>query len=531
MSLSNLLQVNLRRLILMLAMFSVIVTLMNVFLASYKVQKQLLLENTLEANRVYTAKLAASIEDFFHASQKQLNYSARQIHSLTLNPGRLLDEVDRLEQQNSTFNAVVIIDPTNRVISASPSARKLTGQQIHSAEVSQIQTLRIPAISPPFLSPMGNLIVALSQPLFSPEGEYLGFISGSIHLDKTNMLTRLLEQHHYRDGSYLYVVDQEKRLLYHIEKDRIGEIVANNPVINQVITGESGAQQLENSKGIRVLAGYSPIPATGWGVVAQKPEAETFSALEERMLAVFHYSLPYVLATFALIWLLALLISRPLRQLANSARQMNSREARPTINRIRTWYYESAQLKRSLLEGLGLMHDKISRLHMDSQTDPMTGLYNRRGMNQILQKIQPESQHIAIIALDIDHFKQVNDTWGHDTGDEVIRIVAEIMKSCSRSDDFICRSGGEEFIILLPDTDQPIAIRLAERIRHSLEQQHIRQIESSVTVSCGVAHWFATENRSVTQAMKAADQALYQAKQQGRNRVIQACQEEEACPA
>ncbi|MBB1486805.1 sensor domain-containing diguanylate cyclase [Oceanospirillum sediminis] len=519
MSVSSLLQLNLRRLILILALFGVAVTLLNTFIASYQVQKQLLLDNTLEANRVYSSKLSANIERFLQNAQHQLQFSAYKAKDHFNNLNWLKDEAYRVVRQDLSFDSVIIVDRNNQIVAAYSdiSSGHIAGV-INRDSSSSHRTA--PDVSAPVLSPQGHFFIRISYPIISDQGNYLGFIGGDVYLNQNNNLQHLLGDHDYKDGSYLYVVDQKKRLLHHHDPERIGEEVTNNPAIEAVIAGQNGSLLLTNSKGVSMLAGFAPVPATGWGIVAQRPEKEVLNILSERMEAVAQYTIPCAIATFFMIWLLARVISRPLWQLANSAKHMDTPDAETGISRIPCWYFEAAQLKRGLSEGISLMQEKISQLHLDSLTDPLTRLYNRRGMHKIINRCQINSGCLSVIALDIDHFKRVNDTWGHDAGDIVIRTVADVMRDCSRNEDFICRSGGEEFLILLPDTGLSAATGLAERIRTHIEHRHFEAIQSGLTVSCGVALWESGQGK-ISQTIKQADQALYQAKHQGRNQVVQ----------
>ncbi len=521
MSTSSLFRLNLRRLILLLAIFGVVVTLLNVLLASYKVQKELLIENTLESNRVYSAKIATNIEDFLLAARQQIQYSAKLTTNHIEDESWLDGEVQRLAQQTRSYNSVVIVNANSRVLAASPETLQLKGKIIEAKGSDEALAVKKPIISQPFLSPKGNFIISISHPIFSSTGDYLGFVSGAIYLCQDSILKQLVDEHDYKDGSYLYVVDQNKHLLHHKNPERIGEVVPNNPAINAVIQGETGSSRIVNSKGIEMLAGYAPVMSTGWGIVVQRPEQEVMILLEERMQAVLQYTLPYTLGTFFLIWLFARVISKPLWQMANNAKKVNLQEAKSGIVRIKAWYFEAAQLKESLQEGISLVQQQINRLHQDALTDPMTLLYNRRGMQKQISQCQGVCDQISVIALDIDHFKRINDSYGHDIGDRVIQTIASVMKSCSREHDIVCRSGGEEFILLLPNTQTETALQLAELIRGRVENTNLADIKHKITISCGVAYWQKRAGETVEQVIKLADIALYTAKREGRNRVVQ----------
>jgi two-component system cell cycle response regulator len=159
-------------------------------------------------------------------------------------------------------------------------------------------------------------------------------------------------------------------------------------------------------------------------------------------------------------------------------------------------------------------------------TDDMTGLYNRRYFDRhlgvMLSKAQSQERDMALMILDIDHFKSVNDNYGHDIGDAVLKEFAARLKRNIRGVDLACRFGGEEFVVLMPDTDYRQAETIAERVRQSISERNFdigAQRQLSVTVSAGVT---LNEARSDTPEtlIKRADVALYRAKREGRNRVV-----------
>jgi diguanylate cyclase (GGDEF)-like protein len=163
------------------------------------------------------------------------------------------------------------------------------------------------------------------------------------------------------------------------------------------------------------------------------------------------------------------------------------------------------------------------KLTLRALTDPLTGVFNRRTFMDLSNKETARAQRrgslTSVFMIDIDHFKRINDTYGHPVGDLVIKALAETATKGLRPTDILARYGGEEFVITLPETDGDVAKRVAERLRAALEALTVPADSAEVrfTVSIGVAT-FAT-GVSITAAMERADHALYRAKQHGRNRV------------
>lgn len=176
-------------------------------------------------------------------------------------------------------------------------------------------------------------------------------------------------------------------------------------------------------------------------------------------------------------------------------------------------------------------HAKLQRA---SRTDPMTGLANRRhGTNRIDEEITRARRYgrgMTVALLDVDHFKNVNDTFGHATGDEVLKAVAERLRSISRETDVVIRWGGEEFLFVFPETNLEAGAAIVERFRAHMEAAPV-EVEGSeplpVTVSGGVAE--LEDDDSPDSLVDRADRALYAAKESGRNRLLM-WQMGELCP-
>ncbi|WP_020587637.1 diguanylate cyclase [Desulfobacter curvatus] len=166
-------------------------------------------------------------------------------------------------------------------------------------------------------------------------------------------------------------------------------------------------------------------------------------------------------------------------------------------------------------------------LRILATTDPMTKLYNRRSFANIsanlLGQSKRESQAMSVLMIDIDKFKGINDTHGHDVGDTVIITMAENLRNMSRTGDIICRYGGEEFVLLLPNTRIDGARTLGEKIRRQIEESTVK-IESGgqvhFTVSIGATEVDVPAEKNLEPALKRADVALYQAKEGGRNKLV-----------
>lgn len=175
---------------------------------------------------------------------------------------------------------------------------------------------------------------------------------------------------------------------------------------------------------------------------------------------------------------------------------------------------------------IGLSRDITQTLAYERQleklalTDRLTGLYNRHKLDELLVQQQDLSDRyqspFAVMILDIDHFKQVNDTYGHHVGDTTLVELAQILIAVTRQGDTVGRWGGEEFIIIVPHADKVALLEMAEKVRESVEQHSFETVQK-ITVSIGVA--IHKQNETVSRLLSRADEALYTSKQEGRNRV------------
>lgn len=166
---------------------------------------------------------------------------------------------------------------------------------------------------------------------------------------------------------------------------------------------------------------------------------------------------------------------------------------------------------------------RIYVLERETITDPLLGIFNRRCLDRRMQEEVLRAQRyrfdLAVLMVDIDNFKQVNDTWGHQVGDLVLQHLTEILADALRQTDILARFGGEEFVVLLPHTPEPEANKLAERLRTAVEHTPLHRIpELRVTVSIGSACLWPDGDTAYS-LLERADKAMYWAKREGRNRV------------
>jgi len=189
----------------------------------------------------------------------------------------------------------------------------------------------------------------------------------------------------------------------------------------------------------------------------------------------------------------------------------------------------SQKLAINLAEQISLAFANLmlrETLKYQSVRDPLTGLFNRRHMEEFLERellrAARNEKHLAVLMVDVDHFKEFNDAYGHDAGDVELRELGSVFSSEIRGGDIACRYGGEEFLLILADTDLQVACERAKKLDAQVRKMHVRhhgQTLRSITLSIGVAG-FPQHGASAAEIVTKADQALYKAKADGRDRVV-----------
>lgn len=511
------LPIDLRALILFFVLLSVLATLCNSLIVAYRVQRDALIHLTLESNSAYAAKVASSIGAFVQSAQGRMKYSAGVLATHWDEPQVLRAEAHRLQQQDADLNAIAIIDANGTVLQTAPEALRVETSELHSTTMRQALTVHGPLVSSAYTSTTGHLVVFISQPILSASGQFLGVIGGSIYLMQQSVLHTMISRHFYHEGTYVFVTDGNRRLLYHPDQQRIGEILEPSTVVDAALRGEHGSMEILDGKNEPLLAGYAQVPDVHWAVVALQPQERTLALLAPLMNHIIMGMIPAGIIGFGLILAGTALISRPLRQLSSAATQLTAPETETRLLHVQAWYRDASAIRRALLSGVRLMQQKLGHLSQEALSDALTGLANRRAMDNLLDMLTQTDQTYAVLSLDIDHFKRVNDTFGHDVGDIALKHVAQIIQSNSRTRDLACRAGGEEFVLIMPDTSIAIAKSIAERIRNNVEFNEVPEV-GKLTISIGVT--CREEAASSDAVLKLADERLYVAKQSGRNRVV-----------
>ncbi|GMX65351.1 sensor domain-containing diguanylate cyclase [Paenibacillus elgii] len=504
-----------------LVSLSVALTLTILLLASYHSNKESLFETTFALNYSAATKMSHSIDSLFQSMRTGLAYTGARLSAGDLSDAQELQrQLEALRLGSHYFNSIAVVDETGLVRGVDPPSVGTTGLHIATEATKEALAVKKSYISKPYYSATGRLIVFMSEPLFDKDGTYRGFIGGSLYLQENNILNMMFGMHNHlnSDGSYFYVVSSNGHLLFHPDKSRIGDDINANLVVQKTLRGESGYEQVTNSQGITFLAGYSPVLENGWGVVVQSPINVVYDELNRNIRTILLYTLaPFVVLLIAAIWL-ARRLARPFVSLADLAGRLGRGERIVLPEAKHHWNREADLLTQTITLALSDLQKQTEQLAHAAMTDSLTGLTNRRTFESIMTQWTDEQYSFALIVMDIDRFKSINDTYGHQAGDEVLKHLARVVTSSVGPHDICCRYGGEEFVVLLPLASVPDALTTAERIRTAFETRE-NTLEIQITVSSGIAH-YPSHAESADMLFQRADHALYRAKESGKNRTI-----------
>jgi diguanylate cyclase (GGDEF)-like protein len=342
-------------------------------------------------------------------------------------------------------------------------------------------------ISMPYLDmETGTLAVPVSSSVHNKDGSLRGVISGDLLL---TTISAKLENVRVRGKGFAAVIDSRGVALVHPNRSLLGKNLTEDPEIGdamkQILILKQGRIEYGISEEKYVV--FTTIPTSGWymGIVLRREEMlASLKQLSFRFNQIFAVSLVLVIAA-------SLFFAKRLTLFT---------EILENEVEIRT-----AELR-----------EKIAEVEYLSLTDPLTGIANRRKIQAVLDeeiiRSDRTAQPLSVISMDLDHFKKINDTYGHEAGDTVLKLVSDAVSTGIRGVDHAGRMGGEEFIIVCPDTPECGVINLAEKLRAVVENLEIPGA-GKITASFGCA--LRLPDESIDRLLSRADSALYRAKELG----------------
>ena len=496
-------------------------------MGTYDSKKKSLIQTTLRLNLSSAERMSKTMDSLFQSITSSLRYNAAAFTDLnTMEADEINTILGHMYNSSNFFNSLIITGANGITLNAFPAGIIIIGVPASSQAVQEAYSLQKPSISAPYTTPSSKrLIVLVNQPIWGRDGSCLGMLSGSIYLQENNVISGAFGSNNADEyGSYYYVVDDSGHVLYHPDKERIGVDLSATKVVQQLKTEESGMLQAKNLYGVEMLAGYSTIPTNGWGVVMVSPVDVVLDQLYGYFRTLVTLLLLPFLMLLAGVVYFARRLAQPFTQLADLVSQMGREPGPVKLPEAKRHFSREADLlSKAVYLAAGNFRKQTEQLTREAATDALTGLLNRRSLDYTMNQWMEAYLPFSLVILDVDKFKLVNDTYGHVTGDEVLKHVAHVLSSSVRPGDVCHRYGGEEFVILQAGTELGDAYAIAERVRHALEESS-PPMPGKVTVSAGIASYplHAPDRETL---LDKADLALYRAKSSGRNRTMVADRE------
>lgn len=495
--------------------FSILLTMIISVYSAYLVSKQALVDNYLESNYQHASELANAAGNVLDTMQESVDGLATIWQRGSKIDQDLLE--DLYSNNKNYFNSIVIVNKKLVVDNTVPATSGVTaGQQLSGPINNMLLEIRIPHITEPFRSKDGRWIVLVTSPLFDKQERYYGYIAGTIYLQKSNVLQGILEHDYSSDGSYIYAVGPKGNIIFHPDINLVGVSKASDEAVWKVMAGLAGKIEFTDQQDQTFYTGYAYNMKSSWGVIVQTPASVIDVPLRELLQKSILLSLPLLLITLAAGWIITYLAVRPLHVLAEYSNRMVNDWRSEALPPMKSGTYEVKVLYQSIRFTTRQLQKYIMKLKNETALDGLTGLANRRNFDSTLEAWCIGDEPFAMVMLDIDRFKRVNDTYGHLTGDRVMQFLAVIMRNVSREGDVCFRYGGEEFGILLRGCNVTRAYIVAERLRELL-QGTVSPSGEIITVSSGVVA-FPEHGRTPDDLISHADEAMYTSKREGRNR-------------
>jgi len=359
-------------------------------------------------------------------------------------------------------------------------------------------------------------VLAIGVPIIAVNGRLLGMLAATVNF---GTVERMLARLDPGPEGHVYLVRRDGAVIVSSRPAVAARMSNRVNAVPELFESPDASLEYADYEGRRVVGRLTPISQMRWGVAAEVGRQAAYATITRMRNVTLALIATVLLGIGLTAYLLALTIVRPLNRLTAAAARVAADDLEvdlPVVSRGEVGYL-TAVFNR-MVSRLRHGREELQKL---SITDGLTGLYNRRHLMETLAvelERARELYPVSVLMIDIDHFKQYNDSKGHLAGDALLVWVATLFKGAIRDDDYAARYGGDEFLVLLRATSQAEAVPIAERLQAHVAQAMDKGGHDGVTVSVGVAA-FPTHGRTPEAVIARADAALYEAKKSGRNRI------------
>jgi diguanylate cyclase (GGDEF)-like protein len=364
----------------------------------------------------------------------------------------------------------------------------------------------------------------MAAPIRNGAGQVVAVLLGTADLSADGLLDHLQEGRVGQAGGILVISPRDR--IFVASTDVSMSLTPTppngvNPLHDRAMAGFRGSGTTRNAKGIEEISAIASVPNSGWFVVARLPVSEALAPVSRMQTFILQQRAPAVTAVLVVIGLIMAWLLRPLLRAADQADRMTRGELALTpLQVVRN--DEIGHLTQAFNRLLAKLLDNQEALARLAHHDTLTGLPNRKLLDERLQQAlvhaRQRAQQVAVLYLDLDGFKDLNDTLGHEAGDKALGEIAHRLRALVRHTDTVARIGGDEFVLLATDFEEPaeqaaltLARRCIDAIAQPLQLEHSSMV---IGVSIGIA--LGSGSETPQDLLATADKAMYRAKQGGR---------------
>ena len=378
--------------------------------------------------------------------------------------------------------------------------------------------------------PTGEPTLPFRAPVKSESGTVLGVLTGTTELSAPNFLEGLMKGRIGEAGGILLISPSDNLFVASSVPAMVMKptpVPGINLLHDRAMAGFRGSGVTINAAGVEELSAIASVPSTGWFVVARIPTGEALATVGRAQTFILRQRLPGMLLVVGLIGLLAARVLRPMIRAANQADKMTRGEI-PLAPLSVERHDEIGTLTASFNRLLDKLHAHQTELALLAHHDALTGLPNRKlladRLTQALAPAQRNGSRVAVLFLDLDGFKHINDSLGHEAGDQALKDIADRLRGVVRHSDTVPRLGGDEFVVLAADFDETGPEHIGVLARKCIDaiskplltgSENTGSAQRMLGVSIGIA-WSAG-NHSANDLLATADRAMYTVKQSGRS--------------
>ncbi|VAW98674.1 diguanylate cyclase/phosphodiesterase (GGDEF & EAL domains) with PAS/PAC sensor(s) [hydrothermal vent metagenome] len=509
-----------------------------------------------EKHQLIAQNLAMPISTYVNDHKGMLAIMSETIPMMGLRSKKIQPLIDKTLTSMRGFRSLILLDLNGKIMNSASIGAQYTKKSANIManekcylKIKKTGKWAISNVKPHPIT--GQPTIFMGQPVRNSKSQIIAVLLGELRID---YIEKIRKQVKFGKKGHSAIVDRSGHVLAHPNPDWMAEIkdLTSWPIVQKMMAGETGVTTFYSSfMKENMVAGYAAVPEIGWGIMVPQPESEVAEQVNRLMRQHVYWGIAGLVIAILLALIVSHWVTGPLDKLAKAARELMHEGLDGNLPSITS--HSPKEIKqlgtvlRALISSLQSSRDEVrgfndsltqrvddatcklreanERLEVAAQSDYLTEIPNRRYfedcLQQALSRRSGDVDHFCVLLIDVDHFKQINDSYGHAAGDAVLNQVARILEREMRSGDLIARYGGDEFVTYMRCTRE-IGRQRAEEIHAAIENGTLTWDGKSIriTASVGLYCQVMGADEELKDVLQQADQAMYAAKKQGRNRVI-----------